>query len=73
MRKPESHPAATAALDRLRLLEARVDTLTEAVEVLACGLKGSPLAEPENHPVREAAKQAHELLLLLAKAGRQAG
>jgi len=72
MRKPESDSAASAALDRLRLLEARVDALAEAVEVLARGLEGSPMAEPESHRVREAATRAHELLLL-AKAGRRAG
>jgi len=72
MREPESDSAARAAPDRLRLLEDRVDALAEAVEVLARGLEGSPMAEPENHRVREAATRAHELLLL-AKPGRQAG
>jgi hypothetical protein len=69
MREPESDSAATAALDRLRLLEARVDALAEATDVLARGLEGSPMIEPENHLVREAARQAHELLLL-ARPGR---
>jgi len=68
MREPESDSAAQAAVDRLRRLEARVDALAEAVEVLAIGLEGSPIAEPENHPAREAARRAHELLLL-AKPG----
>lgn len=70
MREPESDSATRAALDRLRLLEARVDALTEAVDVLARGLEGSPMAGPVNHPAREAARQAHELLLL-AKPGRR--
>ncbi len=64
MREPGSDSAARATLDRLRRLEARVDALAEAVEVLARGLEGSPMAEPENHPAREAARLAHELLLL---------
>jgi hypothetical protein len=68
MRKPELDPAVV--LDGLRQLEARVDALAEAVEVLARGLEGSPMAEPENHPAREAARRAHELLLL-AKPGRR--
>jgi hypothetical protein len=68
MTKPESDPAVKA-LDGLRRLEARVDALAEAVEVLARGLEGNPMAEPENHPAREAARRAHELLLL-AKPGQ---
>jgi len=72
MREPEPDSAARAALDRLLRLEARVDALAEAVEVLARGLEGSPMAEPVNHPAREAARRAHELLLL-AKPGRQVG
>ena len=69
MREPESDPAAKA-LDGLRRLEARVDALAEAVEVLARGLEGSPMAEPENSTATESARQAHELLLL-AKSGRR--
>ncbi len=68
MREPESDFAGGAALDRLRRLEAQVDALAEAVEVLARGLEGSPIAEPGNHHVGEAARRAHELLLL-AKPG----
>jgi len=69
----ESESAAIAAIERrVRLLEARVEAVAEAVEVLARGLEGSPIAEPENHPAREAARRAHELLLL-AKSGRRDG
>ena len=71
MREPESDPAVKA-LDGLRRLEAQVDALAEAVEVLARGLEGSLVAEPENHLAREAARRAHELLLL-AKPGRRDG
>jgi len=61
----ESESAAIAAVEgRVRLLETRVEALAEAVEMLARGLEGSPMAEPVNHPAREAARRAHELLLL---------
>jgi hypothetical protein len=49
-----------------------VDALAEAVEVLARGLEGSPMTEPENSTARESARRAHELLLL-AKSGRRDG
>jgi len=49
-----------------------VEAIAEAVEVLARGIEGSPMAEPEKHPAREAARRAHELLLL-AKSGRRDG
>jgi hypothetical protein len=69
----ESGFAAMAAIERrVRLLEARVETLTEAVEVLARGLEGSPMAEPEDFRPEEAARRARELLLL-AKPGRRDG
>jgi hypothetical protein len=68
MKEPESDSDGRATLDRLRRLEARVDALAEAVELLARGLEGSPIAEPGNHPAGKAARQAHELLLL-AKPG----
>jgi hypothetical protein len=42
--------------------------LAEAVEVLARGLESSPLAEPVNHHVEQAARKAHELLLLAKSA-----
>jgi hypothetical protein len=53
----------------VRRLEARVDALTEAVEVLARGLEDGPMAEPGDNKPAEAARRAHELLLL-AKPGR---
>ena len=69
----ESESAAIGAVERrVRLLETRVEAIAEAIEVLACGLEGSPMAEPVNHPVRKAARRAHELLLL-AKPGRRDG
>ena len=71
MREPESDSAAKAQ-DGLRRLEARVDALAEAVEVLARGLEGTPMAEPGNSTLTESARRAHELLLL-AKSGRRDG
>ena len=67
----ESQSAAIAALDRrVRLLETRVAAIAEAVEVLARGLEGGPMAEPEDFRPEEAARRARELLLL-AKPGRR--
>ena len=66
----ESESAAIAAIERrMRLLETRVEAIAEAVEVLARGLEGSPMAEPEDFRPEEAARRARELLLL-AKSGR---
>jgi len=69
----ESDSAAIAAIERrVRLLETRVEAIAEAVEVLVRGLEGSPVAEPVDHPATEAARRAHELLLL-AKPDRHDG
>ena len=67
----ESESAAIAAIDRrMRLLEARVEAIAEAIGVLARGLEGGPMAEPEDFRPQEAARRARELLLL-AKPGRR--
>ena len=67
----ESGSAAVAEIERrVRLLEARVEAVAEAVEVLARGLEDGPMAEPVNHPAK--ARRAHELLPL-AKPGRRVG
>jgi hypothetical protein len=69
----ESQSASILAIERrVRLLEARVETLAEAVEMLARGFEGSPMAEPEDFRPEEAARRARELLLL-AKPGRRDG
>ena len=53
-----------AVLDqRIRELEIRVATLSEAVRLLAHALEGSPLAEPGEPPVSQAARQAHVLMI----------
>ena len=48
----------------MRQLEAEMEALIEAVEVLARGLEGGPMAEPRNKNAEEAGRRAHELLLL---------
>ena len=62
----DSPPAANGTTDlteRVRRLEEQLTALTEAVEVLARGLESSPMAEPPNHHIEEAARRAHELLV----------
>jgi hypothetical protein len=50
---------------RLRRLEDQVATLTTAIRVLAHSLEDSPAAEPGERQVAEAARQAHDLSLLV--------
>jgi hypothetical protein len=50
---------------RLRRLEEQVSTLAMAVRALAHALEDGPLAEPGERPVGEAARQAHDLSLLV--------
>jgi hypothetical protein len=47
--------------------------VTEAVEVLTRGLESSPMAGPPNRHIEEAARRAHELLLLARTAAPSAG
>jgi hypothetical protein len=62
----ESGSAAIAAVERrVRRLEAQLEALAEAVEVLARGLEGGPMAEPEDFRPEKAARRARELLLLV--------
>lgn len=49
--------------ERLRELEDRVATLTEAVRALARGLEDPPLAGPRGSGRPEAARHAYDLLL----------
>jgi hypothetical protein len=57
------HPLSRAVLeDRIRELEARTATLTEAVGLLAYALGGNPLTEPGEIAVAQAARKAHGLL-----------
>jgi hypothetical protein len=64
----ESDPVPSTAPAELRQLEARLDALVDAVEVLARGLEDGPMAEPDDKKPGEAARRARELLLL-AKSG----
>lgn len=59
----------TGTLDqRISRLEARVDALIEAVEVLARGLEDGPLTERPGMDAEKAARRTHELLLLARSA-----
>ncbi len=58
--------------ERVSRLEIQLALLTEAVEVLARGLESTPVAEPRNRPAEEAARRAHELLLV-AKTAKPGG
>jgi hypothetical protein len=68
-------PDSTVLGDQVRRLEAQMEALIEAVEVLARGLERGPMAEPQNRNTEEAARRAHELLLLAKSAppGQSAG
>lgn len=54
----------------MRRLEVQVEALMEAVEVLAHGLEDGPAAEPQRVSTAEAARRAHELLLLAKSVSR---
>ena len=63
----------TELTEHVRRLEDQLTALAEAVEVLTRGLEGSPMAEPPNHHIEEAARRAHELLFLAKSAPPDAG
>jgi hypothetical protein len=67
---PETHgsPGTATMEERVRRLEAQADLLAEAIEVLARGLEDGPMAEPRNRQAEQAARRAHELLLLARSA-----
>ncbi|MBO2447957.1 hypothetical protein J4573_12710 [Actinomadura barringtoniae] len=55
---------SNAALEqRLHVLEARVDVLTEALRLIAAGLEGTPFDEPDRQTCAVAARIARELLI----------
>ncbi len=60
----QGSPGTATMEERVHRLEAQADLLAEAIEVLARGLEGGPMAEPRNRHAEEAARRAHELLLL---------
>lgn len=55
-------PSRAALEDRIRELEARTATLSEAVRLLTYALGGTPLTEPGEIAVAQAARKAHGLL-----------
>ena len=61
---PSVGHSTTELTERVRRLEGQMAALTEAVEVLTRGLGSNPMAGPPNHHIEEAARRAHELLLL---------
>jgi hypothetical protein len=61
---PPAGAGESALEERVRRLEAQMEALAEAVEALARGLENGPMAEPRNRHTEEAARRAHELLLL---------
>jgi len=61
----------TADEDRLRHLERKVATLSDALLVLARGLEGRPVSEPGQDTAAKAARQACDLLLAPEEAGVQ--
>ena len=63
-----AEPDLVALEDRIRQLEAQMEALIEAVEVLARGLERGPMDEPQNTRTEEAARRTHELLLLAKSA-----
>ena len=65
---PSAASGTTELTERVHRLEDQLATLTEAVEVLARGLESNPLAEPPDRHIEEAARRAHELLLLAKSA-----
>jgi uncharacterized protein (DUF2267 family) len=67
-REPTGWPQETAGEpvdERLGRIEARLDTLTEALRVLAAGLERRPYDEPGTNHRAQAARRAHELLLAM--------
>jgi hypothetical protein len=57
--------------ERFQRIEVQLEALMEAVGVLAHGLEGRPTADPLSSNTEEAARQAHEFLLLAKSASRQ--
>jgi hypothetical protein len=70
---PSAANGTTGLTERIRRLEGQMATVTEALEVLTRGLESSPMAGPPNHHIEEAARRAHELLLLAKSAAPGAG
>ena len=70
---PSAGNGTTGLTERVRRLEGQMAALTEALEALTRGLESSPVAGPPNRHIEEAARRAHELLLLAKMAALGAG
>lgn len=57
-------PAPASLEERVHALEERVTALADAVRLLARGLEDVPTIEPGQRQAAEAARRAHELLLV---------
>jgi hypothetical protein len=66
-------PSVTTLEERIRALEDQVRTLSDVTRILARGLEDLPTAEPGQRPAADAARRAHELLLVADRHGSQAG
>ena len=64
-------PGRALSEERLQRLEVQVEALMEAVGVLARALEGGPAPELQSVNTEEAARRAHELLLLAKSASGQ--
>jgi hypothetical protein len=60
-------PPMTALQERVQYLESRVDTLADALALLAHGLEGEPMSGPAGRPAADAARKAYDLLLAAGK------
>jgi uncharacterized protein (DUF2267 family) len=63
---PTPNEPAEPAEERFQRLEAQVNTLTEALGILAHGLEQVPYDEPDSQRASQAAHRAHDLLLTTA-------
>ena len=61
---PPAGHGTTGLTERVGRLEGQMAAVTEALEVLTRGLESSSMAEPPDRHIEEAARRAHELLLL---------
>lgn len=61
--RPDDGHGSKTGEDRIGRLEEQVSALSDAVRALVHGLEDRPDAEPDEHRVGKAARQAHELLL----------
>jgi hypothetical protein len=70
---PSAGHGTTGLTERVGRLEGQMAAVTEALEVLTRGLESSPMAEPPDRHIEEAARRAHELLLLAKSTALGAG